>query len=108
MCQLGEGSRGYRVLCYQWKWHAQLSCTSSGIVSGAGAGALLEDEPAISYCSSSSASISTTKGLLHATQVDIFRDGREIVMVFCGGSGNILVLSYLIDNIEAACPASTN
>jgi hypothetical protein len=56
----------------QWKWHPQLICTSSGTVSGAAAGALPEDDAPFSYSSSSSRSISTSRGLLQATQTDIF------------------------------------
>lgn len=59
---------------YQWKWQPQVRCTSSGTVSGAAAGALPDEEPPIwTFCSSSSNSISTSRGSLHWTQVDIVK-----------------------------------
>lgn len=57
-----------------------MRCTSSGTVSGPAAGALLE-EPPIWTSSSSSGSISTTSGLLQATQAAIF-----VEVYTCGGA----------------------
>jgi hypothetical protein len=56
---------------------------------------LPEDEPAISYCSSSSASISTVKGLLQATQSDILR--YVVLECFCGVQKCIRHFMVLID-----------
>lgn len=67
------GRRGEGVM-YQWKWHPQLNCTSSGTVSGAGAGALPDEGPLVDWSESESYSISTSRGLLQTTQRDILGD----------------------------------